>query len=71
MTGVQTCALPIYTIDTCMSLMTLNRIRHLPVIQDDRPIGLLSIGDLVKSIISEQRHTIRHLQGYICGHAAS
>ena len=53
------------TLDTCMSLMTLNRIRHLPVTQDDRPIGMLSIGDLVKSIISEQRHTIRHLEHYI------
>ena len=42
------------TLDTCMSLMTLNRIRHLPVIQDDRPIGMLSIGDLVKNIINEQ-----------------
>ena len=59
------------TLDTCMSLMTLNRIRHLPVTQDDRPIGMLSIGDLVKSIISEQRHTIRHLEHYIGGQVAS
>ena len=55
------------TLDTCMSLMTLNRIRHLPVIQDDRPIGMLSIGDLVKNIINEQHYTIRHLERYICG----
>ena len=59
------------TLDTCMSLMTLNRIRHLPVIQDDRPIGMLSIGDLVKNIINEQHYTIRHLERYICGQAAS
>ena len=59
------------TIETCMTLMTEKRVRHLPVVREGRPIGMLSIGDLVKSIISEQRHTIRHLQGYICGHAAS
>ena len=59
------------TLDTCMSLMTLNRIRHLPVIQDDRPIGMLSIGDLVKNIINEQHYTIRHLERYICGQTAS
>jgi CBS domain-containing protein len=47
--------------------MTENRVRHLPVIEDGRLIGLLSIGDLVKSIISEQKFTIEHLQHYISG----
>jgi len=53
--------------EECMALMTDNRVRHLPVIQDGRLIGLLSIGDLVKSIISEQKFTIEQLQHYISG----
>jgi CBS domain-containing protein len=54
-----------HTIDDCMALMTDKRIRHLPVMDDDRLIGVLSIGDLVKATISEQDFTIRQLERYI------
>jgi CBS domain-containing protein len=50
-----------------MVLMTENRLRHLPVIDGDKLLGLISIGDLVKSIISEQRFTIEQLEHYISG----
>jgi CBS domain-containing protein len=53
--------------EECMALMTENRVRHLPVIGDGRLTGLLSIGDLVKSIISEQKFIIEQLQHYISG----
>ena len=48
-------------------LMTDNRLRHLPVVQDDRLVGLISIGDLVKDIISEQKFVIEQLEHYITG----
>jgi CBS domain-containing protein len=50
-----------------MALMTDNRVRHLPVIDDDKLIGLISIGDLVKDIISEQKFIIDQLEHYIMG----
>jgi len=53
------------SIEECMSLMTQNRIRHLPVLQDGNIAGIVSIGDLVKSIISEQQSTIDLLERYI------
>lgn len=52
-------------IDTCMRLMTDKRVRHLPVVAHDTVIGVLSIGDLVKAIIDEQKQTIEQLQAYI------
>jgi len=58
---------PGQTSDECMVLMTENRLRHLPVIDGDKLLGLISIGDLVKSIISEQRFTIEQLEHYISG----
>ena len=58
---------PQNTVEDCMKLMTEKRIRHLPVLDDGRLIGVLTIGDLVKQIISEQEATIHHLENYIAG----
>ena len=55
------------SIETCMQLMTGNRIRHLPVVDEGRLVGLVSIGDLVSWVMQSQRHTIQQLQGYISG----
>jgi len=54
-------------VDYCMTVMTEKRVRHLPVMEDGRLIGIVSIGDLVKSIISEQQETIEQLENYIRG----
>lgn len=51
----------------CMRLMTSKTIRHLPVIEDGKLVGLISIGDVVKTIIEEQQDTIGHLEQYIAG----
>ena len=53
------------TIDACMRLVTDKRIRHLPVLDKGRVVGVLSIGDLVKSVLGEQRETIEQLEAYI------
>ena len=58
---------PSQTSEECMALMTDNRLRHLPVVKDDKLIGLISIGDLVKDIISEQKFVIEQLEHYISG----
>jgi CBS domain-containing protein len=55
------------SIEKCMQLMTINRIRHLPIVDDGVLIGLISIGDLVSWVMQSQRHTIQQLQGYISG----
>ena len=54
----------------CMALMTDKRIRHLPVMDEGKLLGLISIGDLVKDIISEQQFIIQQLQHYIAGERA-
>ena len=51
----------------CMSMMTENDFRHLPVVEDNQVIGMISIGDLVKAVIKEQQFTINQLEQYIAG----
>ncbi len=56
-----------HTVDECMRLMTHHRVRHLPVVEGDKMVGLVSIGDLVNAIITAQNMTINQLQNYITG----
>ena len=65
MTCQVVCVTPAQTNEDCMALMTQKRIRHLPVIDNDRVQGVLSIGDLVKDMISEQQFIISQLEHYI------
>jgi CBS domain-containing protein len=58
---------PTHTSEECMALMTEHRLRHFPVMDKGKLIGLISIGDLVKDIISEQKFTIQQLEHYITG----
>jgi CBS domain-containing protein len=58
---------PSDNLDYCMELMTARRIRHLPVLENDTIIGVVSIGDVVKAIIEIQKNTIQHLDSYISG----
>lgn len=67
MTANVVCVAPNRTIAECMALMTERRCRHLPVVENGRVIGLVSIGDLVKAMIDEQEFTINQLKNYIAG----
>jgi len=61
------CVGPDESTDECMSLMTENRIRHLPVMNDGKLEGVISIGDVVKAVIAEREQVIEHLEHYISG----
>jgi CBS domain-containing protein len=67
MTTQVMCVPPERTSEECMALMTENRFRHLPVMDKGRLVGLVSIGDLVKDVISEQKFRIEQLEHYIAG----
>jgi len=67
MTAHVVCVAPQRSVDECMGLMTEKRVRHLPVVDHKRVVGVVSIGDLVKETIAEQQYTITQLQSYIAG----
>ena len=67
MTADVVCVQGTRSIEDCMALMTARRVRHLPVIEGGRVVGLVSIGDLVKATIDEQEFTISQLKNYIAG----
>lgn len=61
------CVTPERTVDECLALMTDKRLRHLPVLENKKVVGVVSIGDLVKTIMDEQQVLIDQLQHYITG----
>lgn len=67
MTPEVVCVGPDHRIENCMALMTQKHIRHLPVLDDDKVVGLISIGDVVKEVIAEQEFVIEQLENYITG----
>lgn len=67
MTAPVITAPPDFSVHDAMQIMTQRRVRHLPVVHGDRVQGVVSIGDLVKSVIEDQRHHIEHLETYIRG----
>ena len=67
MTSKVVCIKPEQSIEECMALMSNKHIRHLPVIEGDRVVGVISVGDVVKSLISEQEFIITQLEHYITG----
>ncbi len=61
------CVTPAQSVEDCMKIMTTKRFRHLPVMENDKLIGMISIGDIVKAVISDQQYTIEQLEHYITG----
>ncbi|MCB9558380.1 MAG: CBS domain-containing protein [Deltaproteobacteria bacterium] len=68
MTSRVICVDPEWRVEDCMSLMTEKRVRHLPVVKDNKVLGVLSIGDVVRSLIKQKSHMIEKLESYILGH---
>ena len=67
MTSDPCCVPPERTAEECMALMTEKRIRHLPVVVDKRLVGIISIGDIVKTVLADREFAIRQLESYISG----
>jgi CBS domain-containing protein len=67
MTGSVITVTPDHSVENCMKIVTEHRVRHLPVLAGDQLVGVISIGDLVNAIITEQAETIGHLHTYISG----
>ena len=67
MSSPVTTVTPDEVVHRCMEIMTEQRIRHLPVVEKGKLLGIISIGDLVKAVIAEQQHTIDQLERYIAG----
>ena len=65
MTRQVICVSPERTADQCMAVMTQKRVRHLPVLENKRVVAVISIGDVVREMISDQQHTIQQLEQYI------
>jgi len=62
------CARPEQSVEECMAIMTARAVRHLPVIEHERIVGIVSIGDMVKGVIGDQKFIIEQLEHYIHGH---
>lgn len=69
MTPKVICARPSQQVEECMAVMMNGKFRHMPVVEDDKVVGIISLGDLVKVVIAEQQFTIDQLESYITGHA--
>lgn len=70
MTSPAICVTPDKTVEQCLALMTDKHIRHLPVVDDGKLVGVVSVGDLVKSIIDSQKELIRQLENFIQEHSS-
>jgi CBS domain-containing protein len=68
MTSEVLCTSPNNSIEECMAVMTDKKVRHLPVVEDEKIVGLISIGDVVNAIISEKQFVITQLENYIKGY---